>query len=138
MATKKTPSAVKTKTANGDVQPQRIGALPGEPPDVDVPDTMTKEEAEAHIRGLHLVCQGPRHEPSMKQWQTLMAAGNADEARKVRTRGLMHPDGYLVPCGYDFGETVRKYPFDGADHTDTCPKCGTETFWRSPVITITK
>lgn len=85
----------------------------------------TRKEAEQHVLGLGLRCLGPRDDAQMAHWQRLMEKGKVEEARTVQTR---------TGCGYDVGQTVLEYPFDGADHETTCPKCGTVNRWRSPTF----
>lgn len=99
-----------------------------------LPKVWTRERAEAHIRSMGMHCRGPVIAERQATWEAHMRAGRLDAARSVVTRGVPAPDGSTVPCGYNFGETVIAYPFDGKEREAKCPKCGTINGWRSPVF----
>lgn len=72
-----------------------------------VADTLSREETEAHVRGLGLTCQGPRGK-----------------------------DGTRPGCGFDIGELVLLAPLDGREYDYRCPECGNQGSFRAPLITV--
>ena len=38
------------------------------------------------------------------------------------------------PCGFDKGQIIVQFPYDGEEHIEKCPKCGGVFSFRSPVF----
>lgn len=100
---------------------------------------VTREEAEFLIRAVSRACKGPYKSEKHKS-----------EYQELRDRAGMFGDnspggGHSIEfldllnrnrCGADFNDEILKYPLDGQEHLVSCPKCGQEISFRSPVFVI--
>jgi hypothetical protein len=56
---------------------------------------------------------------------TLLAEGMHDQANQIDTV-------LRATCGYDINELIIEGGFDGDEHQQECPWCGTKLSWRAP------
>jgi len=98
--------------------------------------TVTREEAEFVVRAGGRWCKGPKKPGAEAIYAEARAAsGNVSGAEKGYDLSQM--DAVLREgCGADFNEVIVKFPFDGTEHLEPCPKCGQMISFRSPVFPV--
>lgn len=121
---------------------------------INASESVTAEEAAAHVRAGGRTCRGPRRmadEDAEPFWARLRAGEDprtvaADfyggnfavediDPEFAHTR-LVQDLGARRGCGQDVNDLMLAAPLDGQEHSAPCPKCGTTHTWRAPTIIV--